>query len=64
MAKWMVQAARRCAGLIDLLRAEICSGQLINVDESPLQVLNEAGRKKYQQIIHMGLSRRPVVEIN
>jgi transposase len=45
MVKWMVQAAQRCAGLVDLLRAEIRSGPLINIDESPLQVLNEAGRK-------------------
>lgn len=44
MAKWMVQAARHSAGLIDLLRAEIRGGPLINIDESPLQVLNEAGR--------------------
>ncbi|UCE57047.1 MAG: IS66 family transposase [Desulfobacterales bacterium] len=45
MAKWLVQAARSCAGLIDLLREEIRSGPLINIDESPLQVLNEAGRR-------------------
>jgi transposase len=45
MAKWMVQAAGSCAGLIDLLQKEIRSGPLINIDESPLQVLNEAGRK-------------------
>ena len=44
MAKWMVQSAHHCAGLIDLLRSEIRSGPLINIDESPLQVLNEAGR--------------------
>jgi transposase len=45
MAKWMVQAAQCFAGLIDLLREEIRSGPLINIDESPLQVLKEAGRK-------------------
>ncbi len=44
MAKWMVKAARSCAVLIDLLRVEIRSGPLINIDESPFQVLNEAGR--------------------
>jgi transposase len=45
MSKWMVQAARCCSGLIDLLRSEIRSGPLIGIDESPLQVLKEAGRK-------------------
>jgi transposase len=39
MSKWMVQAARCCSGLIDLLRSEIRSGPLIGIDESPLQVL-------------------------
>jgi len=45
MSKWLVQAAGQCSGLIDLLRSEIRSGPLIGIDESPLQVLNEAGRK-------------------
>jgi transposase len=45
MSKWMVQAAGQCSGLIDLLRCEIRSGPLIGIDESPLQVLKEAGRK-------------------
>jgi len=49
MAKWMVQAARQCAGLIDLLQAEIRGGPLINIDESPLQVLKEAGRANTTQ---------------
>jgi transposase len=63
MAKWMVQSARSCAGLIDLLRAEIRSGPLINIDESPLQVLNEAGRdnttKSYMWVYRGGQPDRP-----
>ena len=31
MAKWMVQAARSCSGLIDLLQAEIRSGPLVDI---------------------------------
>jgi transposase len=58
MAKWMVQAAYSCAGLIDLLKAEIRGGPLIGIDESPLQVLNEAGRpntsKSYMRVYRGG----------
>jgi transposase len=65
MAKWMVQAAQRCAGLVDLLRSEIRSGPLINIDESPLQVLNEAGRantsKSYMWVYRGGQLDRPVL---
>jgi len=63
MAKWMVQAARSCAGLIDLLREEIRSGPLINIDESPLQVLKEPGRrntsKSYMWVYRGGQPDRP-----
>jgi transposase len=65
MSKWMVQAARCCSGLIDLLRSEIRSGPLINIDESPLQVLNEAGRKNtsksYMWVYRGGPPDRPVL---
>ena len=65
MSKWMICAARHCSGLIDLLRAEIHSGPLINIDESPLQVLNEAGRantsKSYMWVYRGGQPDRPVL---
>jgi len=64
MAKWMVQAAGSCSGLIDLLREEIRSGPLINIDESPLQVLKEPGRrntsKSYMWVFRGGQPDRPV----
>ena len=44
LANWMIQAAERCGPLMDLLMQEIRSGPLINIDESPLQVLGEPGR--------------------
>ena len=44
MANWLVQAAERCKPLIDLMENQIRSGPLINIDETTLQVLNEAGR--------------------
>jgi len=65
MAKWMVQAARSCTGLIDLLRTEIRIGPLINIDETPLQVLNEAGRvntsKSYMWVYRGGQPDHPVL---
>jgi transposase len=65
MAKWMVKAAMCCAGLIDLLREEIRSGPLINIDESPLQVLNESGRdnttKSYMWVYRGGPPDRPTL---
>jgi len=65
MSKWMVQAARCCSGLIDLLRSEIRSGPLIGIDESPLQVLKEAGRKNtsksYMWVYRGGPPDRPVL---
>ena len=65
MAKWMVRSARSCAGLIDLLREEIRCGPLINIDESPLQVLNEAGRantsKSYMWVYRGGQPNSPIL---
>ena len=65
MAKWMVQAAGSCAGLIDLLQEQIRGGPLIGIDESPLQVLNEAGRhntsKSYMWVYRGGQLDRPTL---
>jgi transposase len=65
MAKWMVQAAGSCAGLTDLMLGEIRSGPLINIDESPLQVLKEPGRlntsKSYMWVFRGGQPDRPVL---
>lgn len=44
MANWMRLAAEQCQPLVELLIEEIRSGPLINMDESPFQVLNEPGR--------------------
>ena len=65
LSNWMVKAARSCAGLIDLLRNEIRSGPLINIDESPFQVLKEPGRKNtsksYMWVYRGGQPDRPVL---
>lgn len=49
MAKWLIQAAERCSVLIELLDNEIRGGPLIQMDESPLQVLKEPGRANTSQ---------------
>jgi transposase len=65
LANWMIQAAERCEPLIELLEKEIRGGPVINIDESPLQVLNEPGRrnttKSYMWIFRAGGLDRPVV---
>ena len=45
MANWVVKAAASCAPIVELLQRQIRYGPLINIDESPLQVLKEPGRK-------------------
>jgi transposase len=65
LANWMIQAAERCGPLIELLEQEIRGGPVINIDESPLQVLNEPGRsnttKSYMWVFRAGPLDRPVV---
>ena len=45
LGNWLIKAAHRCQPVLELLEERIRSGPLINADESPLQVLNEPGRK-------------------
>jgi transposase len=49
MANWAIAAAQRCSPLIELFEDAIRSGPLINIDETPLQVLNEPGRANTSQ---------------
>ena len=65
MANWMIQAAGCCKPVIELLHREIRSGPMINIDESPFQVLNEPGRsntsKSYMWVFCGGPLDSPVV---
>lgn len=65
MSNWMVKAALCCSPLVELLQNEIRSGPLINMDESPLQVLKEPGRKNtsksYMWVFCGGRSEHPTV---
>jgi len=65
MANWTIAAAEQCKPLIELLQNDIRGGPLINIDESPLQVLNEPGRanttKSYMWVFCGGTPEHPVV---
>jgi transposase len=65
LANWMIQTAERCRPVIGLLHQEIRSGPLINIDESPLQVLKEPGRsntaKSFMWVFCGGPPARPAV---
>ncbi len=65
MAGWMVKAAEGCNPLTDLLYKELHSGPLVNVDETPVQVLNEPGRanttKSYMWVFRGGSPDKPVI---
>jgi transposase len=63
MASWGIQVANQCQPLLELLRKEILSGPLINMDETPVQVMKEPGRanttKSYMWVIRGGPIDRP-----
>jgi transposase len=65
MCNWAVQVANRTQPLMALLQREIRSGPLINIDETPVQVLNEAGRsntsKSYMWVYRGGDPQKPVL---
>ncbi len=65
MANWMIEAAGCSQPIIELLQQEIRSGPVINIDESPFQVLQEPGRnnttKSYMWVFCGGPLGAPVV---
>ncbi len=44
MARWMIQAANAVMPLMKLLNSKLLESDYIRMDETPLQVLNEAGK--------------------
>jgi transposase len=65
LANWMIEAAVGCGPVIDLMERELRGGPMINIDESPLQVLNEPGRsntaKSYMWVCCGGPLDAPMV---
>lgn len=65
MAGWMVMVAKRCSPIMDLLYEALRAGPLINIDETPVQVLKEPGRanttKSYMWVFRGGRPDKPVI---
>jgi transposase len=49
MANWAIQAADACEPILCLMHQELLSGPVINMDETPVQVLGEEGRSNTTQ---------------
>ena len=65
MAKWTIQLGKAIEPLSGLLRQEVLSGPLIQVDETTVQVLKEEGRdpstKSYMWVMRSVTSEKPAV---
>jgi transposase len=65
MCNWAIHVGEQCGKLMDLMWEEIRSGPLINIDETPLQVLKEPGRdntsKSYMWVFRGGDPDKPVL---
>ncbi len=65
MCNWAMKAAESCQTILKMLLGEIRGGPLINIDETPIQVLNEPGRsakqKSFMWVYRGGLPEKPIV---
>lgn len=63
MCNWARKVAESCEILLMMLKQEILSGPLINIDETPTQVLNEPNRKNttksYMWVFRGGTPEHP-----
>ncbi len=60
LSSWVVKVGELCSPLIGVIKEDLRAGPLINVDETPVQVLNEPGRanttKSYMWVFRGGMS--------
>ncbi len=65
MSNWAMKASEACQDMFKLLLKDIRGGPLINIDETPVQVLNEPGRsakqKSYMWLFRGGIPEKPVI---
>jgi len=65
MCGWAIKASQYCDLIMELLHRKILSGPLINIDETPVQVLKEPGRsntkKSYMWVFRGGSPDKPVL---
>jgi len=63
MANWAIKVSEQCRPLTEILRSEILSGPLVNIDETTVQVLKEPERentaKSYMWIFRGGPPDKP-----
>ena len=62
---WAIQVARQCDPLIEVMLDEIRAGPVVQMDETPLQVMKELGRantkKSYMWVMRGGPPEDPVI---
>ncbi|MHC4215302.1 MAG: IS66 family transposase [Planctomycetota bacterium] len=65
MANWAIKVSKQCRPLMQILRSEILSGPLVNIDETTVQVLKEPNRnntsKSYMWIFRGGPPDSPAL---
>ncbi len=65
MCRWAVEVGRQCEPLIELMHREVRAGPLIQMDETTVQVMGEAGRsntsKSFMWVIRGGPPEHPVL---
>jgi len=65
MSNWAIHAGKSCEPLLDLMWREIRSGPVINIDETPVQVMKEPGRsntnKSYMWVFRGGAPEHPLL---
>jgi transposase len=62
---WAIQVARQCDPLVEVMLDEIRAGPVVQMDETPLQVMKELGRantkKSYMWVMRGGPPENPVI---
>jgi len=65
MCGWAIKAAEQCKPILELLHQKILSGPLVNIDETPVQVMQEPGRsntsQSYMWVFRGGPPDKPVL---
>lgn len=56
MSNWIVTSHRDwLSPVVELIKKKLLEQHYLHIDETPLQVLNEPGRKKYHGLLYVGL---------
>ena len=65
LCNWALAAAEKCAGLIELMQEDIKRSPLLQMDETPLQVLQEPGKsaqsKSYMWVSKGSIYGKPII---